>query len=155
MIIIICTTLVSGVSRKGSMACPPILFNPITLSFTTTFCLCSYLLIVHLFWTCKHPLLFFIILWAYNSYPNSYSCRFPTLFSSIIIWTDSLPHPQAYAVFMSVHNLHHLGIRNGMFVFEISWGPLVIIMEIKQVSAKKLLYWRDALLQFPNFWLPQ
>ena len=46
-------------------------------------------------------------------------------------WTDLLPHIQAYAVVMSVHSLHHSGIRSGMFVSEISWGPLVTIMGIK------------------------
>ena len=77
----------SGISawsvQAGQYGTPTYSLQPNHLSFTTTF-LFVYLLIVHLFWNCKHSLLSFIILWPYTSYPNSQSCGFHTLFSSII-----------------------------------------------------------------------
>ena len=79
IVIIICT-LVPGVSRKGSTACPPIAirFNPVTGDSPLHF-VCAF----HLLCNYKHSLLSFIILWAHLS-PSSYSCGFHTLFSSII-----------------------------------------------------------------------
>ena len=73
------------------------------------------------------------------------------LFSSII-----LPHPQAYAVFMAVHSLHHPSIRSGTFVFEFRWGRLVIIMGIKQVSATNCCTGETLCCDITAFnWMPQ
>ena len=131
------------------MTCPPIPFNPITCQSPLHFCFVSLnsssILDLQALPSLHHSVgLYFISqqleLWI------SYS---------FYIWTHSLPHPQAYAVFMSVQSLHHPGIRSGMFVSEISWGLLVIIVGIKQVSATNCCTGDTLSCNIPAFiWLP-
>ena len=113
MVMIICT-LVSGVSRKGKCGLSSYSLQPNHLSFTTTF-LFMYLLIVHHFWNCKTP--FFPssicgpILHIRRARAVDLILSLALLYMNRLIVT-----PQAYVVFMSVHNLHHLGIRvKGLF----------------------------------------
>ena len=120
---------VPGVSRKGSMACPPLPFNPITCYSPLHFCLCSYLLR-----TARTPFSSSSFCGPILHIPTARAVDF--IIALLYIWTHSLPHPQAYVVFMAVHCFHHRSIRSGMFVLKIRWGLLVIIMGIiKQVSA--------------------
>ena len=164
MVIIICT-LVPGVSRKGSMACPAIPFNPITCHLPPHSCTCTlfpghsqilsrsksgsglgtrlHLLIVHLLCNCKHSLSFSSFCGPTLS-PNSYSCGFHTLLSSII-WTHCRTHKHMQFLCQYIASITWVSGVKCLFLRSFgNHNGNKVSFSIKRV------YWSDTLLQCPE-----